>query len=97
MYGEAELFMLVDISHSSVDDNALCTQILGAGGHEAAPASRDSINGLMDIHDSTFHVMVDEVRIKRGLILVLCPNHLDSDSWAEDTSLRVDRPQLDVF
>lgn len=48
----------------------------------------------MDIHDSTFHIVVDEVRVKLGLIFPLCQNHLDRDSRAEDTSLRVDRLQL---
>lgn len=86
--------MLVDIPHSSIDDNALRTQILSASGHEATPASRGNSGRLMDIHDSTFHIMVDEVLVKLGCFCIICLNHLHRDSWAEDTGLRVDRPQF---
>lgn len=94
MYRKSDLFMLVYISHFSADDDSLRTKVLGAGGHEATPACRDCRRRLVNIHDSTFHIVVDEVRVKLGLIFPLCQNHLDRDSRAEDTSLRVDRLQL---
>ena len=69
-YREVGLLMLCQVPYAPIDNHPLRAQILGPGGHQAAPAGRVQALGLLDVHDGAGAVAVGEVarRARRGAV-----------------------------
>lgn len=75
--------MLIDISHSTVYHHSLRTKELCAGRHQSTPACGREALGLLDVHDGTVLVVVNEVLLELGRRCIARLNHLHGDCGAK--------------